>query len=179
MFPVFCLIFDEDIDIDGALKYPPLYKTLQRGRDLNLKVFLVWLWRSTYQGAVIMLLSFCLFDNTYYNIITITFTALIIAEMLNITSELNKVKLVTVISIGCSLLIYMLTIIILKDFINASAITLKFLYKVVSLTLVSWLPLHMAKVIVNKLDPPEQAKIMSGARKTKVDKDNSDGYHLL
>ena len=34
-----------------------------------------------------MLLSFHLFDNTQYNIITITFTALIIAEMLNITSE--------------------------------------------------------------------------------------------
>jgi len=177
MFPVFCLIFDEDVNIEIALKFPPLYKTLQRGRELNLKVFLIWLWRSAYQGAVIMLLSFCFFDNSYYNIITITFTALIIAEMLNITTELNRVKLVTAISICCSILVYLLTIIILKSYINVSAITLKFMYKVVSITLVSWLPLHMAKVIMNKVDPPEQVKIMGGTNQIEVEK--NDSYHKL
>jgi len=177
MFPVFSLIFDEDIDVDGALNYPPLYKTLQRGRELNLKTFLIWLWRSIYQGTVIMLLSFHLFDNTQYNIITITFTALIIAEMLNITSELNRMSFFSAVAICCSLLLYLGTIIILKDTINASSITLKFLYKVVSITLVSWLPLHALKVIMKLVDPSEQQKIMGGIKKTGDEHDTS--YNTL
>jgi len=33
-----------------------------------------------------MLLSLALFENSYYNIVTITFTSLILSEMLNITT---------------------------------------------------------------------------------------------
>ena len=40
---------DEDIDVQRALNYPPLYKTLQLGRELNVKVFLAWVWASVYQ----------------------------------------------------------------------------------------------------------------------------------
>jgi len=165
MFPVFSLIFDKDIDIDRALKYPPLYKSLQRGRELSLKTFLIWLWKSVYQGATIMLLSFYLFDDSFYNIVTITFTALIISEMLNITSELNQVGLFTAVSVFASMLMYLLTIIILKSDINAGTITLKFLYYVFSLTLVSWLPLQAMKVLMNILEPSEQQKIMRGEKK--------------
>jgi phospholipid-translocating ATPase len=32
MFPVFCIIFDEDVANNIALRYPPLYATLQKGR---------------------------------------------------------------------------------------------------------------------------------------------------
>lgn len=74
----------------------------------------------------------------------------------------------------------MVTIIILKNYINVSAITLKFMYKVVSLTLVSWLPLHMAKVIMNKVDPPEQVKIMGTTNQINLDRsERSDSYHKL
>jgi hypothetical protein len=59
----------------------------------------------------------------------------------------------------------MLTIIVLKQEINASSITLEFLYKVVCLTLISWLPLHLIKVIMRKIDPSEHEKIMKGAKK--------------
>jgi len=73
--------------------------------------------------------------------------------------------------------LYLLTIIVLKDTINASSITLKFLYKVVSITLVSWLPLHVIKVVMNELDPSEQQKIMSGYKKD--DEDKEENYHTL
>lgn len=48
MFPVFSIIFDEDVDTKIALQYPPLYRTLQKGRDLNGKTFLTWVWKATY-----------------------------------------------------------------------------------------------------------------------------------
>jgi len=54
------------------------------------------------------------------------------------------------------------------------------MYKVVSLTLVSWLPLHMAKVIMNKVDPPEQVKIMGTTNQINLDRsERSDSYHKL
>ena len=46
--PVFCLIFDEDVPVSAALKYPPLYETLQKGRVLSTKTFLIWMWKSIF-----------------------------------------------------------------------------------------------------------------------------------
>jgi len=47
--PVFALILDEDIDVESALKHPPLYKTLQKGRSFSFKILLVWTSQSIYQ----------------------------------------------------------------------------------------------------------------------------------
>jgi len=49
ILPVFSLIFDQDIDVSNALKYPPLYKTLQKGRELNAKTFMIWILASVFQ----------------------------------------------------------------------------------------------------------------------------------
>ena len=46
--PVFTLVLDVDVAKDKVLKYPALYKTLQKGRSLNLKTFLVWVFKSIY-----------------------------------------------------------------------------------------------------------------------------------
>ena len=46
--PVFSLVFDVDADVQSVLQFPPLYKTLQKGRSLNLKTFAVWIWKSVY-----------------------------------------------------------------------------------------------------------------------------------
>lgn len=46
--PVFCLVFDEDTNVDAVMKFPPLYKSLQKGRSLNLKTFMLWVWISVY-----------------------------------------------------------------------------------------------------------------------------------
>ena len=46
--PVFSLVFDTDTDVEYVMKFPPLYKTLQKGRSLNLKTFAVWIWKSVY-----------------------------------------------------------------------------------------------------------------------------------
>jgi len=37
------------VTVAKALDYPDLYKSLQKGRELNLKTFLSWLWKSIYQ----------------------------------------------------------------------------------------------------------------------------------
>jgi len=163
--PVLSLLYDKDIDEERALQFPNLYKSLQKGRELNLKSFFIWLWWSLYQGAVIMLCTIYMFDNSYYNIVTITFTALIAAELFNVWTTLNKIHKIAVISVCCSMSAYLLVIVFMKKDINASAITLKFMYNVVFLTIVSWLPLHLVKLVKNKFAPSEQQKIMKGVKK--------------
>lgn len=46
--PVFSLVFDEDADVASILSYPLLYKTLQKGRSMNIRTFCVWVWKSIY-----------------------------------------------------------------------------------------------------------------------------------
>jgi len=47
--PVFSLVFDTDTDVHSAMMFPPLYKSLQKGRALNMKTFFLWIWQSVYQ----------------------------------------------------------------------------------------------------------------------------------
>merc|ERR1719331_3232922 len=69
--PVFSLVLDEDVDRETCLKYPILYENLQAGRSLNIKTFLIWIWKSIYQAAIIMFLSVILFNDSFTMIMSI------------------------------------------------------------------------------------------------------------
>ena len=88
--PVFSQVFDTDADKKAIINFPPLYKTLQKGRLLSFKTFLIWTWKSMYQGAVILMFSVQFFNDSFVNIVTITFSALIIIEILNVYTEINR-----------------------------------------------------------------------------------------
>ena len=85
--PVFSIVFDEDVDINTVIKFPNLYKILQKGRNLNTKTFLIWCFKSIYQGSIIMIGTVTLFDEEYLNIVSITFTSLVFIELLNVYLE--------------------------------------------------------------------------------------------
>ena len=42
ILPSISLILDEDIPLHAVLKFPPLYETLQKGRYLSTKSFMIW-----------------------------------------------------------------------------------------------------------------------------------------
>ena len=50
--PVFSLVFDHDVSVDIVMKYPPLYATLQKGRSLSVKTFLIWFFKSVFQVSI-------------------------------------------------------------------------------------------------------------------------------
>ena len=87
MFPVFSIIFDEDVSLSTALKFPTIYKILQKGRSFNLKTFLIWIFKSICQGTIIMIMSVMLFEFSFLNIVSITYTSLIVVEILNVYLE--------------------------------------------------------------------------------------------
>ncbi len=114
MAPVFSLVLDEDVTDVIAFRYPELYKELQKGRALSYKTFFTWVFLSVYQGGVIMLLSLFLFDNNLINIVSITFTALILTELLNVAFEVHRWNKWMALSEAATLLIYFLSMVILK-----------------------------------------------------------------
>jgi len=85
--PVISLLLDRDTDINNVMKFPPLYKELQKGRELSIKSFLLWFLKSVFQAAVIMLGSTYFLDKIFLKIVTISFTALIFVELLNVYTE--------------------------------------------------------------------------------------------
>jgi phospholipid-translocating ATPase len=86
-FPVVALLLDRDTDVKNVLKFPILYKKLLKGRELSIKSFLWWFWKSLFQASFIMIGAIFLFDNLFTKIVTITFTCLVFAELLNVYSE--------------------------------------------------------------------------------------------
>jgi len=159
-FPVFSLIFDEDIDRDKALNYPLLYKTLQKSRELNVKTFLVWLWKSLFQAAVIMIMGVYVFEDSFLTIVTITFTALILSEILNVYTELNKLHPVMIASLIGTVILYFLSIILFRNYISVEAINGKFMVNIILIVSVSWAPLHIIKAVLNCYDPSDYQKVM-------------------
>lgn len=111
MAPVFSLVLDRDLNEDLALSYPELYKELTKvrdrllpqplvlvyahfanaqGRALSHKTFFIWLMISLYQGAAIMIIALVLFENEFLNIVAISFTALILNELIMVALEITK-----------------------------------------------------------------------------------------
>jgi phospholipid-translocating ATPase len=136
-------------------EFPQLYQSLQKGRELNLKTFLIWVWKSIYQGAVIMFLAFWLFQKTFTTIVTITFTALILSELLNIYTALTHMNRIVLISQVLTLIVYVVSIVMLREQIDLSVIDLPFIQNVAIIVLFSWAPLQIAKCLRVRFDPTE------------------------
>lgn len=65
-----------------------------------------------------------------------------------------------IVSSVLTFVIYILSIALLRSYFDVSYITWQFVLKVLAITLLSWLPLHVAKWVIMKIDPTEQQKIL-------------------
>lgn len=159
-FPIFCLMADEDVNEHVAMRFSPLYKSLQKGRSLSIKTFFIWVWMAIFQGSVIFLATIYFFYDAMTNIVTITFSALIIVQQLDINSCLTKH---TWYSIGITLLTiitYIIFIAFMKETFEMDYITWPFILKIVALVLVCWLPFYITKKIQQRYYPNDYQKIM-------------------
>lgn len=72
-----------------------------------------------------------------------------------------------VISQLLSLGVYVCSIIFLQTLFDIKYINSEFILKVTTITFISWLPLHLAKIISRRLDPTDYEKIMGGVKTKK------------
>ena len=83
------------------------------------------------------------FNEPFTNIVTITFSALIITELLNVYSSVHHLNYKMVVSSVLTLFIYIFSFSLLSVYFQTSYITWEFVLKVLAITLASWLPLHL------------------------------------
>ncbi|KAI0042746.1 phospholipid-translocating P-type ATPase [Auriscalpium vulgare] len=161
MAPVFSLVLDLDVNEDLALLYPELYKELTKGRALSYKTFFVWLMISVYQGAAIMIISLVLFETEFLNIVAISFTALILNELIMVALEVTIWHYYMIISEIVTLLMYAASMVFLPEYFDLSfVISVRFIWKVSVIVAISALPLWIIKVIKSRVAPAASSKLL-------------------
>ena len=150
IFPAMSLLLDYDIDYDNVMKFPSLYRGLLKGRELSIKNFLGWTWKSIFQSSIIMIGSIYLFpDNIFLKIVTLTFTELIFAEILNVYLEIRKFNCIIVLSLIGTCAVYLFSLIILKNLLNIYSIfdwdTFKY---ILIIAFFSWFPIQVFDTLV-------------------------------
>ncbi|XP_057169302.1 probable phospholipid-transporting ATPase IIB isoform X4 [Ursus arctos] len=162
MFPVFSLVLDQDVKPEMAMLYPELYKDLTKGRSLSFKTFLVWVVISIYQGGILMYGALLLFESEFVHVVAISFTALILTELLMVALTVRTwhwlMAVAEVLSLGC----YVASLAFLNEYFDVAFITtVTFVWKVSAITVVSCLPLYVLKYLKRKLSPPSYSKLTS------------------
>ncbi|XP_062342954.1 probable phospholipid-transporting ATPase IIB isoform X2 [Osmerus eperlanus] len=162
MFPVFSLVLDQDVKPEMALLYPELYKDLTKGRSLSFKTFLIWVLISVYQGGILMYGALVLFESEFVHVVAISFTALVLTELLMVALTIRTWHWVMVLAELFSLLCYAASLAFLNEYFDlAFIITPAFLWKVSAITGVSCLPLYIIKYLKRKFSPPSYSKLSS------------------
>lgn len=160
MFPVFSLVLDQDVSPEIALTYPELYKELAKGRSLSFKTFFMWVLISIYQGGVIMYGALLLFEDEFIHIVAISFTSLILTELIMVALNIRTWHYLMVLAELFSLGLYVLSLVVLHEYFDSEFIqTTEFLWKVVTITLISCLPLYILKFLRKKFSPPSYSKL--------------------
>ncbi|XP_070368928.1 probable phospholipid-transporting ATPase IIB isoform X18 [Equus asinus] len=162
MFPVFSLVLDQDVKPEMAMLYPELYKDLTKGRSLSFKTFLVWVLISIYQGGILMYGALLLFESEFVHVVAISFTALILTELLMVALTVRTWHWLMVVAEFLSLGCYIASLAFLNEYFDVAFITtVTFLWKVSAITVVSCLPLYVLKYLKRKLSPPSYSKLTS------------------
>lgn len=160
MLPVFSLVLDADVSEEIAFQFPELYQDLQKGRSLSLKTFFIWSFISIFQGGMIMLLCIVFFDQSLYSIVSITFTSLILTELLNVAFEITKWHWLMIIAEVTAVIIYISSLFILKGYFDLTIIlSWGFVWKVIVITASTTLPIYVVRLIKRRCDPPVYTKL--------------------
>ncbi|XP_077982097.1 putative phospholipid-transporting ATPase IIB isoform X2 [Glandiceps talaboti] len=160
MFPVFSLVLDEDVSAETAMLYPELYKDLCKGRELSFKMFFLWIVISIYQGSILMYGALLLFEEEFIHIVAISFTSLILTELLMVALTIRTWHWMMIAAEFLSLVIYISSLFIFKDYFDPSFfLTGAFVWKVVVITLVSCVPLYILKYLRRRFSPPSYSKL--------------------
>mmetsp|Transcript_14750 Transcript_14750/g.36831 ORF Transcript_14750/g.36831 Transcript_14750/m.36831 type:complete len:1168 (-) Transcript_14750:409-3912(-) len=164
--PVFSLVLDEDVSEMNALKFPLLYRELQKRRYLSIKTFLMWTWKALYQGGVIMLGGVLLFEQRFVHVVAITFTSLILNENIMVAVEVKRWHPLMLLAQVLTLLVYICCIVALSspallgaDFDIQFMLSVPFAWRVATLTFVSTLPVWLEKVYTGLCAPRVTAKL--------------------
>lgn len=158
--PVLSLVLDKDVDENLANLYPELYKELTEGRSLSYRTFFVWVFVSIYQGGMIQGLSQILTEVDGKRMITVSYTVLVLNELLMVAIEITTWHWVMVLSIVGTFLMFVASIPFLGGYFDlAFILTWGFLWRILAIGSVSLIPPYAGKLIRRTMKPPSYRKV--------------------
>ncbi|KAH8888748.1 phospholipid-translocating P-type ATPase [Thozetella sp. PMI_491] len=158
--PVLSLVLDKDVDENLANLYPELYKELTSGRSLSYRTFFVWVFVSIYQGCLIQGLSQVLTQVDGTRMVAVSYTVLVLNELLMVAIEITTWHWVMVVSIVGTFLMYIGSMPFLGDYFDLGFIlTIGFLWRVVAIGAISLVPTYAGKLIRRTMKPPSYRKV--------------------
>ncbi|CAI4223113.1 unnamed protein product [Auanema sp. JU1783] len=160
MLPVFSLVVDRDVTATNALTYPELYKELGKGRSLSYKTFCIWVLISLYQGAVIMYGALLVFDADFIHVVSISFSALIVTELIMVAMTVHTWHWAMLLAQALSLGLYAVSLVVFDQYFDRQfVLSWVFISKTTAITAISCLPLYVVKALRRKFSPPSYAKV--------------------
>ncbi|EUD69086.1 phospholipid-translocating ATPase [Plasmodium inui San Antonio 1] len=158
--PFLSLLLDVKIKKNLIYLYPEIYKNKKHKRKLDLKSFFIIVWISIFQGTVVMLGALKLFNDNYNNLINISFSSLIVLEIMNIHLEVESWHPLMISANICSFIVYIFSMFILRNYFDIMQImSVMFWYKVILIVLFAWLPFYIIKKVKNILTPSQFFKL--------------------
>ena len=159
--PIISILLDQDVDKRNVINFPNLYKILLKGREINLKNFLWWLFKAIIQASIIMFGSLVMFpDKIFLKIVTCSFTALVYLEILNIYTEINKLHWFMIVSLLSTCIVYTLTLAFLNNYLDIYFVIQKDIFwKIIVISVVAWMPFFIINKIKKHCFPQEYDKV--------------------
>ena len=112
-----------------------------------------------------------MFNDSYVNIVTITFSALICIEILNVYTQINHYNyqmFLMQVATGAS---YFLSIYMMRSYFQTSYMDTIFFIKIGIITLITWGPIQLIYITMEYLQPSENTKLMEAIRYNNKDFD--------
>ncbi|KFA77786.1 hypothetical protein S40288_00472 [Stachybotrys chartarum IBT 40288] len=160
--PVLSLVLDKDVDENVANLYPELYKELTSGRSLSYRTFFVWVLVSIYQGSMIQGLSQILTEVDGKRMVAVSYTVLVLNELLMVAIEITTWHPVMILSIVGTFVFYIGSLPFLGDYYDlAFIISWGFVWRVFAIGAISLIPPYAGKVIRRTMKPPSYRKVQS------------------
>ncbi|KAK3685588.1 hypothetical protein B0T22DRAFT_383364 [Podospora appendiculata] len=159
-FPVLSLVLDKDVDEDLTNLYPELYKELTSGRSLSYRSFFIWVFVSIYQGCLIQGLSQVLTEVNGPKMVAVSYTVLVLNELLMVAIEITTWHWVMVVSIVGTFLMFVGSIPFLGAYFDLEfLLSVGFLWRVVAIGAISLIPTYAGKLIGRTMKPPSYRKV--------------------
>ena len=159
--PIISILLDRDVDKNNVLKFPNLYKILLKGREQNFKNFLCWLFKAVAQASIVMFGSLMMFkEKLFLKIVTVSFTALVYLEILNVYMEINKCHWFMIFSLLGTCGVYTSTLMFLSEYLDIYYVIEKDIFwRIIVIAVVAWLPFFVSNKIKKCLFPQVYEKI--------------------
>ncbi|KAI1328753.1 phospholipid-translocating P-type ATPase [Xylariaceae sp. FL0255] len=158
--PVLSLVLDKDVDEKLANLYPELYKELTTGRSLSYRTFFVWVLVSIYQGSIIQGLSQVLTEVDGPKMVAVSYTVLVLNELLMVAIEITTWHPVMIMSILGTFLVYAGSVPFLGGYFDLGFVaSVGFIWRVVAISAISLVPPYAGKLIRRTMKPPSYRKV--------------------